>query len=200
MGFGALRVINDDIIESASGFGMHPHKDMEIITIVMEGAVTHKDSMGNVGTVTTGEVQVMSAGTGVVHSEYNDSPDAQLKLFQIWIFPTDLNIAPRYEQQTFGEWDMGGFETLVGPLDSDAPLTIAQDAYISRAQLEKGGTASYDTKIGGNGLYLFVVEGSVMIEGEELGLRDAIGLWDMSGTQVVATADAKVLCIEVPMP
>lgn len=200
MGFGALRVINDDIVAPASGFGMHPHRDMEIITIVNEGAVTHADSMGNQGAVVpAGDVQVMSAGTGVVHAEHNESPDVPLKLFQIWIFPKVEGVEPVYGQASFGEPLVNEIETLVAPVGEDYQLTINQDAYISRAKIEKGTSLEYEIRIPGNGVYVFAVSGEVDAEGEVLGERDALGVWDTGHVALKAISDTTLLLIEVPM-
>ncbi len=200
MGFGALRVINDDIVAPATGFGMHPHRDMEIITIVNEGAVTHTDSMGNKGAVVpAGDVQVMSAGTGVVHAEHNESPDVPLKLFQIWIFPKAEGIEPAYGQASFGDPVLNEIETLVAPVGDDHPLTINQDAYISRAKIEKGKSLNYEVRIPGNGVYTFVVDGDVEVEGDGLSGRDALGVWDTDTLSVRAVSEATLLFIEVPM-
>jgi redox-sensitive bicupin YhaK (pirin superfamily) len=198
MGFGALRVINDDIIDSSSGFGMHPHRDMEIVTIVMEGTVTHQDSLGNVGHTSAGDVQVMSAGTGVVHSEYNESPDSALKLFQIWIVPHTRGIEPRYEQMSFGA-AKGGIEVLVGPEGTDAPLTMYQDAYVARGVLKAGESLDYAPKVAGNGVYLFVVSGTVTVAGEVLNDRDAVGAIEPGTLTLAAQTDAQLLIFEVPM-
>lgn len=200
MGFGALRVINDDIVAPATGFGMHPHRDMEIITIVNEGAVTHTDSMGNQGAVVpAGDVQVMSAGTGVVHAEHNESTDVPLKLFQIWIFPKSEGIEPAYGQASFGEPVPNELETLVAPVGEDYLLTINQDAYISRARIDKTAVLDYTLRIPGNGVYVFVVDGEVEVEGEVLLSRDALGVWDADSVSVRAVSGAALLFIEVPM-
>lgn len=194
MGFGALRVINDDIVDPSSGFPMHPHRDMEIITIVMKGAVTHEDSMGNHGVVGAGEVQVMSAGTGVVHSEFNESPTEQLELFQIWIIPDRPGHTPRYAQQTIPE---GGEVFLVGPEGSDAPLTIHQDAYITRLTLTDA--ATYTLHSENNGLYVLVISGEATIADEELGERDAVGLWETPVVAIEGAPGSELLLLEVPL-
>lgn len=176
LGFGALRVLNDDVIAAKTGFPMHSHANMEIVTVVERGTLTHRDSMGNTGTVQAGEVQVMSAGTGVSHSEYNDS-DEELALFQLWILPDTQNIAPRYGQMAFNHVPFG--ETpLVRPLNSTLPLTISQNAFISRLTLDPEHPLTYKLKSPGNGVYLFVISGSVSVLGETLGPRDAIGIMD----------------------
>jgi redox-sensitive bicupin YhaK (pirin superfamily) len=197
MGFGALRVINDDVIDPSSGFGMHPHRDMEIITIVMEGAVTHEDSMGNKGVVRAGEVQVMSAGSGVVHAEYNESPDTALKLFQIWIM-TQSRIAPRYAQHQFGT-QASPEKVLVGPLLSSVPLTINQNAHITRILVRAGASHEYHLKDAGCGVYLFIIEGSGTVADVRVQRRDAVGVWEADMAHIDANTDLELLCIEVPM-
>jgi redox-sensitive bicupin YhaK (pirin superfamily) len=200
MGFGALRVINDDTIDPSNGFGMHPHRDMEIITIVTKGTVTHQDSMGNKGEIRAGQVQVMSAGTGVVHSEYNDSPTEALELFQIWIFPHTLSVEPRYAEEVFVAPVSNILQPLVVPLGEDgAPLGIQQDAYISRLVLEAGSEYRYGIHRPGNGLYVFVVDGAVGVAEEVLTMRDAVGVWDTELVTLNATERSELLLIEVPV-
>lgn len=200
MGFGALRVINDDVIEPSNGFGMHPHKNMEIITIVTGGVVSHADSMGNTFDVPAGDVQVMSAGTGVVHAEENHSKVTNLSLFQIWIQPQEQNSTPQYRQKSFDLVPKSNeFEVLVGPLNSDAPLHINQQAYISRALVPKGRALGYVVKQVNNGVYVFVVHGNLEVVGEVLWDRDAIGITDTQLIVLEAKEDTTVLVFEVPM-
>lgn len=195
MGFGTLRVINDDIIAPQKGFGTHFHRDMEIVTIVMKGSVTHKDSMGNTGTVPAGDVQVISAGTGIEHSEYNDSPTDPLELFQIWIEPELVGIEPRYEQGSFNFTEKEGITTLVGY----GGIPINQNAKISYACLHKDKPVIYETAEG-NGLYVFVIDGNVSIDKQSLGKRDALGIKDTPQIEIlVNSAQASVLLIEVVM-
>lgn len=195
MGFGALRVLNDDRIAPANGFGTHSHQDMEIITIVMKGTVTHKDSMGNIGTVPAGDVQVMSAGTGVAHSEYNDSTEEPLELFQIWIEPKDYELKPRYSQASFDFNNLtSGSIQLVG---KDA-LMINQDAGISFAAVEKGQSLSYSI-MEGNGLYVFVIEGEVTVADSDLKARDALGVSEVGSVTIASPSKGKLLLIEVPL-
>ncbi|HWH16158.1 MAG TPA: pirin family protein [Candidatus Paceibacterota bacterium] len=196
MGFGALRVINDDRIAGKSGFGAHAHADMEIITIVLSGTLTHKDSMGNTGTIRAGEVQVMSAGTGVVHAEFNDA-DEELTLFQLWILPDGKGHEPRYAQQDFGNESK---ETLlVAPLGHEEVLCIHQDAYITRLSLAANEAYEYRMQKEGNGLYVLVVEGEIGVAGETLGKRDAIGIEDVEAVALKAVSGAELLLIEVPV-
>lgn len=196
MGFGALRVINDDTIDPSSGFGMHPHRDMEIITIVREGTVTHEDSMGNTGVVRAGEVQVMSAGTGVVHSEKNADQEVPLSLFQIWILPDRPGHEPRYGQTTFPTPRLNEPQLLVGPWGSDAPLTIHQNAKLLRVVADQACTLRLTP---GSGLYVLVVEGRASIAEAALGPRDAVGVWETDRVEVVPEGRAELLCIEVPI-
>ena len=198
MGFGTLRVLNDDVVQAGQGFGTHPHDNMEIISIPLAGALRHKDSMGNVHVIRTGEVQVMSAGTGITHSEYNDSDDAPVNFLQIWILPKNRDISPRYEQSMF---DVAGrqnrFQLVVSPDGRDQSLVINQDAYFSLAQIEQGETAQYSLQDEENGTYLFILEGHVEVAGEQLDKRDALGLWDNKAMDIHATESAQILCIEV---
>lgn len=199
MGFGVLRVINDDVIKPQSGFGMHPHKDMEIITIVMEGAVTHKDSEGNEGTVSAGEVQVMSAGSGVVHSEYNNSPDEVLKLFQIWILPDKTNAPVRYDQKNFDFLKSEESSIpLVAPIGNteNGELYINQNAWITYANT-KDGQFEYKIKDTQNGAYIFVIKGNCKVDEYELKERDALGITETNS--VTLTGDAQFLIIDVPL-
>ncbi|MFZ2832149.1 MAG: pirin family protein, partial [Minisyncoccia bacterium] len=177
MGFGVLRVINDDVIDAHSGFGKHPHRDMEIITIVTEGAVSHEDNMGNIYEVPAGDVQVMSAGTGVLHAEFNKG-DTTLKLFQIWITPREKHLAPRYDQRSFGVVKKNEVELLVsGDLNTDA-LYINQDAYISRVFIEVGNSVQYSLYNSKNGAYIFVIRGRIHVADYDIGDRDALGVWN----------------------
>jgi quercetin 2,3-dioxygenase len=198
MGFGALRVINDDQIAPHSGFPTHAHKDMEIITFIREGTLTHKDSLGNVGVIKEGEVQAMSAGTGVAHSEYNEG-DTPVSLFQIWIQPNAIGRAPRYSQQSFASSKKPGITCLVGPDGTPDALPISQDAYISRAVLDQDHPLSYTLRIKTNGVYLFVVEGEVEIADEILNERDAIGITGTETLQIATPKFAELLIFEVPI-
>ena len=195
MGFGALRVLNDDTIAAASGFGLHGHKDMEIITIVTKGAVTHEDNMGNVGTVPAGDVQVMSAGTGVVHGERNDSLSESLELFQIWITPREKGIAPRYEQKAFPEPSA----LLVSPDGREGSLRIQQDAFITRANIEPGIPLEYALHKAHHGVFVFLVEGEIAIGIDTLHTRDALEIKDAQDFLIEAKNPSTVLLIEVPI-
>ena len=200
--YGALRVLNDDYIAGGKGFGMHPHDNMEIITIPTSGVVAHRDNFGNEGVITVGEVQVMSAGTGVYHSEFNHLRDQALTLFQIWLFPNAENVKPRYDQKSF---DLAGrqnrFQLLVSPSDdqSDDALWIHQYAYFSMGNFDPGQEFSYQIKRPGNGLYVFVVKGEVETTGEKLATRDGLGLENIDQVDFKTTDGVELLLMEVPM-
>ncbi len=198
MGFGNLRVINDDTIMPNSGFGMHPHNNMEIITIVTKGEVTHEDSMGNNKKVVAGEIQVMSAGSGVVHSEYNKSGEEILKLYQIWILPREENIKPSYGQKDFKKaQDVNDLTMLVSPDGEDDSLSINQDAYIYRGLFNEGKKTSYDLKNKNNGVYIFVVRGEVKIDEVILEEGDAAGINEVSTLDMGFVANTEILLFEV---
>ena len=200
MGFGALRVINDDIIAPLGKFGMHPHQDFEIITIPISGAVTHEDSMGNKGEVGAEEVQAMSAGTGIVHSEYNASVTEPLELFQIWIAPNVHGAAPRYSQKKFDTTGRKNrWQTLVAEDAVPGTLPIYQRARILRADLDAGASLEYTIAHEGNGAYVLVIDGEADIAGEHLSHRDAIGIAHTDNLSISATVPTSVLLIEVPV-
>jgi quercetin 2,3-dioxygenase len=194
--FGALRVLNDDWIASGMGFGKHPHDNMEIITIPMSGSVVHEDSMGNHGEIKTGEIQVMSAGSGVTHSEFNGSKTSPLTLFQLWIFPKYKNIEPRYQQVSYEQKE--GLTLLVGNEESSAPTWVHQDAFISMLNCNSV-LYSYKLNLPKNGVYLMVIEGNANICGEQLNQRDAIGVTDFSAIDIETNVKTRILIIEVPM-
>lgn len=194
MGFGALRVINDDVIAPASGFGEHGHRDMEIVTIVFEGTLTHKDSMGNLGVVEKGDVQIMSAGTGVLHSEYNASVSVPLKLFQIWIEPHTKGTSPRYGQKAFGTYPIG-ITTMVSP---ERELSIQQNARIAIGVVSPEESITYSLSKG-QGLYALVIEGKAAVAGVAANTRDAVGVSETASVTIKASAPATLLLIEVPM-
>jgi len=200
MNFGVLRVLNDDIIAAGSGFGSHPHDNMEIITIPLKGALEHKDSMGNIGVIHAGEIQVMSAGTGVVHSEYNHSKTEAANTLQIWLFPKEENIKPRYDQKNFTDvLKLNELTTLISPDKSDATLLINQDATFSMGDFEAGKQITYDIKKPGNGVYIFVIEGVVKINNQVLNKRDAIGVSDTNSLFIDTEATTTLLIMDVPM-
>ena len=197
--FGALRVLNDDIVTGHAGFGKHPHDNMEIITIPLKGSIKHEDSMGNSSIIETGEIQVMSAGTGILHSEFNPSKE-ELKLFQIWIFPNKQNVTPRYDQFRMDTAKMHNhFLQLVSPTQADEGTWIHQDAWISMAKLEAGKQIDYSLKAEGNGVYLMLVEGEATISNQQLKQRDALGVWDTTTASIEVTKESTIVAIEVPM-
>ncbi len=200
MNFGVLRVLNDDIVSEGRGFGTHPHDNMEIISIPLEGDLEHKDSMGNVTVIRKGDVQVMSAGTGVYHSEYNKNQDQPVKFLQIWLFPNKRNVQPRYDQITLkNEHLKNQLFQVLSPNADDEGVWIHQNAWFHMGNLEAGFETSYQIKQSGNGLYAFVLDGDVTIAGQALSRRDGFGVWDTESIQIKADKDAKILLMEVPM-
>lgn len=200
--FGCLRVINDDTISGGTGFDLHPHNNMEIITIMLDGALEHRDSMGNTQVINKNEIQVMSAGSGIYHAEYNHSQTEEVRLFQIWIFPREKGLKPRYDQQMFPEdATYNKLLTIVTPdnAQQDGTMWIHQDAYLSTINQKSGDTFDYQVKIPGNGVFTFVIEGKAIVAGNLLGRRDAIGISETNSFQIEATDESKVLLIEVPM-
>lgn len=198
--FGMLRVLNDDIIAPGMGFGMHPHDNMEIITIPLSGSIRHHDNMGNEGLISAGDVQVMSAGTGVMHSEFNGSTTEELNLFQLWIFPDKKDVAPRYDQKTFSK-DLrhGKFQLLVSADGREDSLMIHQHAYISIVSLTAGEEVIYSFKEKVNGAFCMNVNGKFSCESMELNKRDAAGITAMTEIKFSAASDSEFLIIEVPM-
>ncbi|MEY3238149.1 MAG: hypothetical protein RI883_2250 [Bacteroidota bacterium] len=198
--FGALRVLNDDIVSPGAGFGTHPHDNMEIITIPLSGSIAHKDSMGNSSIIKTGEIQVMSAGTGIQHSEFNPNKDEVLSLFQIWIFPNKRNVEPRYDQF---EMDVQGmknnFLQLVSPNKADEGTWIHQDAWIKIAELDENTEISYALNSKKNGVYFMLIDGKVSIDNNILEQKDALGVWNSDTVQIKSKIKSKILAIEIPM-
>jgi redox-sensitive bicupin YhaK (pirin superfamily) len=201
--FGALRVLNDDIIAPKMGFGTHPHDNMEIITIPLSGSLKHRDSMHNEWqTIEAGEVQVMSAGTGIQHSEINGNTDKHLSLFQIWIIPNKQNVVPRYDQKAFNENERKNkLQTLVTSIDEnhEGSLKIHQDAILSRISLDKGNTFTYNVERKNHGVYVMTIHGNITIEGNELETRDALGVSETDSFTVISNEESEMLFIEVPM-
>jgi redox-sensitive bicupin YhaK (pirin superfamily) len=198
--FGALRVLNDDLVAPGMGFGMHPHDNMEIITIPLSGRIAHKDSMGNAAEIVAGEIQVMSAGTGVLHSEFNPSETEQLSLFQIWIFPDKRNVTPRYDQVNYEKLLIEDrFTLLVSNQEDQAPVWIHQDAKISIGSFRENQRISYEMDSPQNGVYLMLIEGQIKIGEQLLNKRDAIGVWNTKEIGFDTTSASKVLAIEIPM-
>lgn len=199
--FGALRVLNDDIVAPGMGFGKHPHDNMEIITIVLDGALEHKDSMGHTQAIHPDEVQVMSAGTGVFHSEYNHNKDKAVSLLQTWLFPNKKNVQPRYDQRVFPAAErVNKWQAIVSPIDNEDPgMKIHQDAWIYRSKIEAGKSLEYNLHSADNGIYLFVIDGSAATEGQQLNKRDAIGISETGKITVTVNADTELVLFEVPM-
>jgi redox-sensitive bicupin YhaK (pirin superfamily) len=200
--FGALRVLNDDEIAPGMGFGKHPHDNMEIITLVQEGALEHKDSMGNGSVMRANDVQVMSAGKGVFHSEFNHSQSEHLKLFQIWLFPDRNNVEPRYDQRTYlPEGRKNKWQEIIKPNtqeDGDG-IFIYQQAWFNLADLDANTSITYQSKKEGNGAYIFIIDGDVSINGEQLKRRDAMGVSEFNEVTITASSNARILVMDLPM-
>ena len=198
--FGALRVLNDDIIAPGMGFGTHPHDNMEIITIPLDGALEHKDSLDNIGVIETDEIQVMSAGSGVYHSEYNKNKDQSVSLLQIWVFPNKKDVTPRYDQKNIKDLKkVNSFYPIVTPNQNGPGMWIHQDAWFHLGEFDKETRINYNINKKGNGVYAFLIEGSVQIDGESLEKRDALGIWDTEKFELLANQNSRVLLIEVPL-
>jgi quercetin 2,3-dioxygenase len=198
--FGVLRVLNDDTVAPGMGFGKHAHDNMEIISIPLDGDLEHEDNMGNIGVISKGDVQVMSAGTGIQHSEKNQNQDQFVKFIQIWIHPNKRDVAPRYDQKTFAEKDRyNQLQTIVSPMGSAEGVNIYQDAWLSMGNLSKGASQTYQIKKEGNGLYVFVLEGDVTIDEFALNTRDGLGLLNRQNISIKADTQAEILLIDVPM-
>jgi quercetin 2,3-dioxygenase len=201
MHFGVLRVLNDDTVAPGMGFGKHPHDNMEIISIPLEGALEHGDSMGNTTVIRKGDVQVMSAGTGVVHSEKNSNKDQFVKFLQIWVFPNKKNVQPRYDQKTFSEEDKKNkLATILSPLGTDdGGVQIHQEAWFHLGKLDEGVELTYTLKKQGNGVYAFLIEGDVSINEIQLNRRDGLGISETDEFKISAGSSAELLLMEVPM-
>lgn len=198
--FGALRVLNDDSVAAGMGFGTHPHDNMEIISIPLSGDLKHKDSMGNEAIIKQGDIQVMSAGTGIAHSEMNANKDKEVKFLQIWVFPNKKNVQPRYGQITLDESKMkNNLLQVLSPNADDEGVWIHQDAWFSLGNLDKGITKEYKLKGANSGVYAFVLEGDVTINGESLNKRDGLGISETDTLNITADSDARLLLMEVPM-
>lgn len=200
MHFGALRVLNDDVVAPGRGFGMHPHENMEIITIPLKGNLEHEDSMGNKGVIKEGDVQVMSAGTGVMHSEYNKSKEEELAFLQIWLFPRAQNLSPRYDQVNIKELKVKNkFYQIISPNKDEQGAWINQDAWFYMGEFDAGMEEKYNLHNKENGVYFFILDGEVEIEGKKLSKRDALGIWNINNLNVKTLSNAQILLIEVPM-
>ena len=201
MHFGVLRVLNDDKVDPGMGFGTHPHDNMEIISIPLEGDLEHKDSMGNTTVIKNGDIQIMSAGTGVFHSEYNKNKDKLVKFLQIWVYPNKKNVTPRYDQITLDKNERKNkFQQIISPNPDDEGVWIQQDAWFHLGDFDKGITTDYKIKKSGNGVYVFVLKGEATIEDQKLETRDGFGIWDTNQFTITAnTEDTEILLMEVPM-
>lgn len=202
MNFGALRVLNDDVVQPNMGFGTHPHQDMEIISIPLKGALSHKDTMGNKRAIEVGEIQVMSAGTGLSHSEFNDSKTDEVNFLQLWIIPEELNVEPNYEQRAFSSEEKKNLlQIVVAPKDKleGEALPISQQAYIYRLNLDEDKSMVLNVKSSQNGFYIFVVDGEVDIASNTLEKRDAIGVFETDIVEIKSNTNTELVIVEVPM-
>jgi len=201
MHFGVLRVLNDDMVAEGRGFGKHPHDNMEIISIPLEGDLQHEDSMGNKAIIRKGDIQVMSAGTGIIHSEYNKNTDQVVKFLQIWVYPNQRNVSPRYDQITLDiAQRQNKFQQILAPNPEDEGVWIHQDAWFSMGHFDKDVQTKYQIKKAGNGVYVFVIKGSVTVEGQELESRDGFGIWDVAEINLkVTSADTEILLMDLSM-
>ena len=200
MNFGALRVLNDDTVDAGMGFGKHPHDNMEIISIPLEGGLEHQDSMNNVAVIKNGDIQAMSAGTGIYHSEYNNDRAQRVKFLQIWVYPDNKNVEPRYDQITLNPEDRHNkLQQILSPSPDDQGVWIHQNAWFHLGKFDKGITADYTIKGEGNGVYVFVLNGDIKINDQLLNARDGFGIWDTDGFNLTAETDSEFLLMEVPM-
>ncbi len=198
--FGVLRVLNDDTVAAGMGFGMHPHDNMEIITIPFFGTLAHKDNMGNSGTIGFGEIQVMSAGSGITHSEFNHSRDEEVSLFQIWLFPNKKNVTPRYDQISYDKEKLHNeWQQIISPNPTDAGSWIHQDAWFHLGKFEAGATTEYIIRKKGNGIYLMVIEGEISIDEHILSHRDAIGITNTDSIHIHVKKPSFLLIMDIPM-
>lgn len=200
MNFGALRVLNDDTVDGGKGFGKHPHDNMEIISIPLQGGLKHKDSMDNVAVISDGDIQVMSAGTGIFHEEHNDDQHEKVKFLQIWIYPNKLDVEPRYDQLTLNKADRHNkLQQVLSPNKNDEGVWIYQNAWFYLGNFDKGINTEYKIKAKGNGVYAFILSGSVKINGQVLNTRDGFGIWDTDSFAIEVFEDSEFLLMEVPM-
>jgi redox-sensitive bicupin YhaK (pirin superfamily) len=200
MNFGVLRVLNDDTVAGGMGFGMHPHDNMEIVSIPLEGELEHSDNMGNKAVIRKGDIQVMSAGTGVRHSEYNKNKDQLVKLLQIWVIPNKRNVTPRYDQISLNVADRKNtFQQIVSPHPEDAGVWIHQNAWFHLADFDRGFAKEYNFKLKGNGLYIFMIKGEIKVNEQIIQTRDGLGIWDTEKVSITALNDSEFLLMEVPL-
>jgi hypothetical protein len=198
--FGALRVLNDDFVDGGMGFGTHPHDNMEIISIPLMGDLEHRDSMGTVAVIKQNDVQIMSAGTGIQHSEYNKNKDKKVNFLQIWVFPKVRNITPRYDQKSFDPKDRENkLQLIVSPQKESEGVWINQDAWFYLGNLKSGFQVEHPVNLKGNGVYAFVIDGNVTINDQKLNKRDGMGIWEVDKLSIAADSDAELLLMEVPM-
>ncbi len=200
MGFGALRVINDDIVAPSMGFGTHPHRDMEIISIPLSGSLKHRDTMGNDHVISKGEVQAMTAGVGIAHSEYNHSSEEDVNFLQIWVLPKKLGVTPGYSQKKFdSNKRQGKLQLIVSPDGREDSVSINQDAYFSLIDLKATQASEYKKYVAKNGVYFFVIKGEISVDGQKLRSRDGLGVESNKAMSILAGSDAEVLIMEVPL-
>jgi redox-sensitive bicupin YhaK (pirin superfamily) len=198
--FGALRVLNDDILNGGEGFGEHPHDNMEIISIPLSGGLKHVDSMDNVAVIGDGDIQVMSAGTGIFHEEHNDDADEIAQFLQIWVYPNQLNIEPRYDQLTLNKADrQNKLQQILSPDKDDAGVWIYQNAWFHLGHFDKGLSTQYQPKAVGNGVYIFIISGSVKVNDQVLSARDGLGVWDTGNIELKTLENSEFLLMDVPM-
>jgi quercetin 2,3-dioxygenase len=198
--FGALRVLNDDEVDAGMGFGTHAHDNMEIISIPLEGDLEHKDSMGNVTVIKNCDIQIMSAGSGITHSEYNKNKDSKVKFLQIWIIPNQRNATPRYDQITLDVNDRHNkLQQILSPNANDEGVWIHQNAWFHLAKFDKDFSTEYNLKSKGNGLYIFDLKGDIKVNEQAMSTRDGFGIWDIDAVKISAETDAEFLLMEVPM-
>ena len=198
--FGVLRVLNDDKISGGMGFGTHPHDNMEIITIPLEGALAHKDDMGNGTTIHEGDIQVMSAGTGILHSEFNANSDKDCKLLQIWVLPNKKEVEPRYDQISFDKNKMqNNFLQILSPNENDYGVWIHQKAWFFLGEFDEGMKKNYNLNLKENGVYIFLISGKISISNQLLESRDAIGVWETNEFDIHVIEKSKILIMEIPM-
>lgn len=200
MNFGSLRVLNDDTVQAGMGFGTHPHDNMEIISIPLEGDLEHKDSMGNISVIKNGDIQVMSAGTGITHSEYNRNKDSLVKFLQIWVIPNKRNVTPRYDQITLAKQDYKNtLLQILSPNASDEGVWIYQDAWFHLGSFDKDFITEYVLKKKENGIYIFVISGNISVASQELNTRDGLGILAIDNINIKANSNAEFLLMEIPM-
>lgn len=201
MHFGALRVLNDDKVDAGMGFGTHPHDNMEIISLPLEGDLEHKDSMGNMTVIKNGDIQAMSAGTGIMHSEFNKNQDRPAKFLQIWVYPNKRNVTPRYDQVSLdAKQRHNKFQQILSPNPNDEGVWIHQNAWFHLGNFDNGFETGYTVKSGGNGVYAFILKGGAEIEGQELATRDGFGIWNVENIKIKATSPGtEILLMDVPM-